>query len=642
VTAANVRTDVSLWTDYDTFLFKQGRHFRLYEKLGAHYLPDRRGTYFAVWAPNAERVSVIGDFNGWDPRGHALGARWDGTGVWEGFVESVQPGTRYKYHIQSRVGGYVTDRADPVGFFAEEPPATASVVWHQRHSWQDGIWMENRARANALDAPWSVYEVHLGSWRRQNGHWMGYARLGEELSAYCRQMGFTHVEFLPVMEHPFYGSWGYQTTGYFAPTARYGNPDEFATMVDIFHQAGIGVILDWVPSHFPTDDHALAFFDGTHLYEHADPRKGFHPDWKSAIFNYGRFEVVSFLISSALFWLDRFHVDGLRVDAVASMLYLDYSRQEGEWLPNEQGGRENLEAIVFLQNLNEQVYAEYPDVQTIAEESTAWPKVSRPTDMGGLGFGFKWNMGWMHDILEYMAKDPVHRKHHHNELTFSFLYGFDENFMLSLSHDEVVYGKRSLVDKMPGDRWQKMANLRLLLGYQAVHPGKQLLFMGGEFAQWAEWNHDQSLDWHLIEESDHEAMQRWLADVNRLYRSEPALWKRDFTPDGFEWVVGDDADQSVLLFLRKAGQEDEPILVAANFTPVVRYGYLVGVDRPGRWRELLNSDAEIYGGSGVGNQGSVVTEDREAQGKPYSLALTLPPLAILLLKPDSRSREAGR
>ena len=639
MSADKVTHEVSLWTDYDSFLFKQGRHFKLYEKLGAHYLPDRDGTYFAVWAPNAERVSVMGDFNGWNPESHALGPRWDGTGIWEGFVEAVRPGTRYKYHIRSRVGGYVTDRADPVGFFCEEPPATASVVWRHGHDWRDRRWMERRKDVNALDAPWSVYEVHLGSWRREDGHWMGYRRLGEELARHCKEMGFTHVEFLPVMEHPFYGSWGYQTTGYFAPTARYGTPDDFAALVDRLHQEGIGVILDWVPSHFPSDGHALAFFDGTHLYEHEDPRKGFHPDWKSAIFNYSRFEVVSCLVSSALFWLDRFHADGLRVDAVASMLYLDYSRKEGEWIPNEHGGRENLEAIAFLQTLNTQVYAEFPDVQTIAEESTAWPKVSRPVSVGGLGFGFKWNMGWMHDVLEYMSKDPVHRKHHHNELTFSFLYAFDENFMLSLSHDEVVYGKRSLADKMPGDRWQKLANLRLLLGYQAVHPGKQLLFMGGEFGQWSEWNHEQSLDWHLLEEADHRGVSLWLADVNRLYRSRPALWRHDFGPEGFEWLVGDDADQSVIVFLRKGDKSDPPILVAANFTPVVRYGYRVGVDRGGRWRELLNSDSESYGGSGVGNQGGVTAEEIAAHGRPYSLSLTLPPLAVVVFEPETGSGE---
>ncbi len=639
MTAKPVSHDVSLWTDYDSYLFKQGRHFALYEKLGAHHLPEQGGTYFAVWAPNAESVSVMGDFNGWDTGSHLLGLRWDGTGIWEGFVPDLGPRTIYKYHIRSRVDGYESDRADPVGFYHEEPPATASVVWHHAHGWQDEDWMSRRARANALEAPWSVYEVHLGSWRRKDGAWMGYRQLGEELASYCGKLGFTHVELLPVMEHPFYGSWGYQTTGYFAPSARYGSPDDFAAMVDLLHREGIGVILDWVPSHFPTDGHALAFFDGTHLYEHRDPRKGFHPDWKSAIFNYGRVEVLSFLVSSALFWFERFHADALRVDAVASMLYLDYSRKEGEWVPNEKGGRENLEAISFLQTLNTEIYSRFPDVQTIAEESTAWPKVSRPVSMGGLGFGMKWNMGWMHDVLEYMSKDPVHRKHHHNELTFSLLYAFDENFMLSLSHDEVVYGKKSLPDKMPGDRWQKMANLRLLLGYQMTHPGKQLLFMGGEFAQWAEWNHEAGLDWHLLEEADHRRVQDWVADLNRLYRSVPALWEEDFSHDGFEWVVGDDADQSVIVFLRWDRAHEHPVLVAANFTPVVRHGYRVGVDRPGRWAEVLNSDAEHYGGSGVGNLGAVTAEAVGAHGKPYSLVLTVPPLALVVFEPDSGTGE---
>ncbi len=640
-TAEPVVYGVSRLTDLDVYLFREGNHFRLYEKLGAHPMEvdGTPGTLFAVWAPNAERVSVIGDFNGWDPEAHPLAPRWDGSGIWEGFVPGVGHGSLYKYHIVSRFGGDSVDKGDPLAFFWETPPGTASIVWDLRYEWQDAAWLRTRRRANALDAPMAIYEVHLGSWRRvpEEGHrFLTYREMAEALPRYVREMGFTHVEFLPVMEHPFYGSWGYQTVGYFAPTSRYGTPQDFMFLVDTLHQHGIGVVLDWVPSHFPGDAHGLAFFDGTHLYEHADPRKGFHPHWNSYIFNYGRHEVRSFLISSALFWLDVYHADGLRVDAVASMLYLDYGRPEGTWVPNEYGGKENLEAIAFLRRLNEEVYRSFPDVQTVAEESTAWPMVSRPTYVGGLGFGLKWNMGWMHDTLEYFSKDPVYRKYHHHRLTFSIWYAFSENFVLPLSHDEVVHGKGSLLGKLPGDDGQKFANLRALLGYMYGHPGKKLLFMGGEFGQWREWNHDESLDWHLLAYAPHRGLQQWVRDLNGLYRREPALHEGDCDPAGFEWVDFHDGEQSVLSFLRKAPASDDVVLVVCNFTPVPRFDYRVGVPRPGFWRELLNSDAREYGGWGYGNLGGVEADPVPFHGRPYSLALTLPPLSVLFLKPGGR------
>lgn len=638
-TAAPVVYGISRLTDYDVHLFREGHHFRLYEKLGAHPMEvdGLRGTLFAVWAPNAERVSVVGDFNGWDPEAHPLAPRWDGSGIWEGFVPDVGHGSLYKYHIVSRFGGYAVDKGDPFAFFWETPPGTASIVWDLRYEWRDEAWLRTRHRANALDAPIAIYEVHLGSWRRvpEEGHrFLTYREMAEVLPAYVKEMGFTHVEFLPVMEHPFYGSWGYQTVGYLAPTSRYGVPQDFMFLIDTLHQHGIGVILDWVPSHFPGDAHGLVFFDGTHLYEHADPRKGFHPHWNSYIFNYGRYEVRSFLISSALFWLDVYHADGLRVDAVASMLYLDYGRQEGAWIPNEYGGKENLEAIAFLRRLNEEVYRSFPDVQTIAEESTAWPMVSRPTYVGGLGFGLKWNMGWMHDTLAYFSKDPIYRKYHHDQLTFSIWYAFSENFVLPLSHDEVVHGKGSLLGKMPGDDWQKFANLRALLGYMYGHPGKKLLFMGDEFGQWREWNHDESLDWHLLAYAPHRGLQQWVRDLNELYRREPALHEGDCDPAGFEWVDFHDWEQSVISFLRKAQSSDDVVLVVCNFTPVPRSDYRVGVPRPGFWRELLNSDAREYGGSGHGNLGGVTADPVSFHGRPYSLSLTLPPLSVLFLKPS--------
>lgn len=628
--------DVTLLTEDDLFIFNEGNHFRLYEKLGAHVLTAAgvAGTYFAVWAPDAEQVFVIGDFNQWDKSSHPLRPRGQ-SGIWEGFIPGLGPGTLYKYHVVSRFAGYRADKSDPFAFYYEGPPRTASIVWDLKYHWQDRDWMAARGRHNALDAPMAIYEMHLGSWRRvaeEGNRYLTYRELAPQLAEYLQQMGYTHVEFLPVMEHPFYGSWGYQVIGYFAPTSRYGTPEDFMYLVDYLHQHGIGVILDWVPSHFPTDEHGPGFFDGTHLYEHADPRKGFHPDWDSFIFNYGRNEVRGFLISNALFWLDRYHADGLRVDAVASMLYLDYGRREGEWIPNQYGGRENLEAIYFLRRCNEEVYKNYPEVQTIAEESTDWPMVSRPNYVGGLGFGLKWDMGWMHDTLDYMSKDPVHRKYHHNTITFRMLYAFHENFILPLSHDEVVYGKGSLLRQMPGDDWQKFANLRLLYGYMYAQPGKKLLFMGGEFGQWDEWYHETSLDWNLLAYPPHAALQKWVADLNWRYRHEPALYELDFDPAGFEWIDCSDMLNSIISFIRKGRAADDIVLVVCNFTPVPRYNYRVGVPRGGFWQEILNSDAREYGGSGHGNLGGVEATPVPWHGRFHSLNLTLPPLAALFFK----------
>jgi 1,4-alpha-glucan branching enzyme len=624
----------TLLTAHDLYLFNEGTHYRLYDKLGVHPLTVNgvAGTYFAVWAPAAERVSVLGDFNGWRAGVHPLKAR-DSSGIWEGFLAGVGPGACYKYHIVSRYHGYRVEKADPFAFRSEVPPRTGSIVWNLDYTWSDHEWMSSRRQHNALTAPISIYEVHLGSWLREGDRPLTYREVAPRLAEYVQQLGFTHVEFLPLTEHPFYGSWGYQTTGYFAPTARYGTPQDLMFLVDYLHERGIGVILDWVPSHFPSDEHGLAYFDGTHLYEHANPQQGYHPDWKSSIFNYGRREVASFLLSSAIFWLDRYHADGLRVDAVASMLYLDYSRKAGEWVPNVFGGRENLEAIVFLRRLNEEVYRNYPDVQTIAEESTAWPMVSRPVYLGGLGFGLKWDMGWMHDTLRYFAHEPIHRSYHHNELLFHRLYAGSENFVLPLSHDEVVHGKGSLVSKMPGDDWQKFANLRLLLGYMIAETGKKLLFMGGELGQWTEWNHEAGIDWSLEQHPNHAGVQRWLADLNRLYRDEPALHEYDCDPRGFEWIDCNDAEGSVIAFLRKGRDGTDPILVVCNLTPVVRHAYRVGVPNGGFWQELLNSDATVYWGSGQGNLGGVEAEAIERHGRPFSLGLTLPPLAALFFKP---------
>jgi len=631
----NVSYDVSQLTDNDLYLFNEGSHHRLYEKLGAHVMTvdGQEGTYFAVWAPNARQVSVMGEFNGWRKTDYQLRSRGQ-SGIWEGFVPGIGAGTLYKYYIVSRQRGYRVEKADPLAFFSEVPPKTASVVWNLDYTWGDRQWMETRRNRNALDAPISIYELHLGSWQRipeEGNRYLTYREIAPRLADYIEDTGFTHVELLPVMEHPFYGSWGYQTTGYFAPTSRYGTPQDFMYLIDYLHQHGIGVIFDWVPSHFPNDEHGLGFFDGTHLYEHEDPKQGFHPEWKSLIYNYGRSEVKSFLLSSALFWLDKYHADGLRVDAVASMLYLDYGRQAGEWIPNRFGGRENLEAIDFIKHLNEVVYQENPEVQTIAEESTAWPMVSRPLYLGGLGFGLKWDMGWMHDTLDYMAKDAVYRKHHHNNLTFRLMYSFYENFVLPLSHDEVVYGKRSLLNKMPGDDWQKFANMRLLLGYMYAQPGKKLLFMGGEFGQWQEWSHDASLDWHLLQYPLHSGLKKWVADLNRLYRTYPSLYQVDFDWAGFEWIDCNDIEQSTLSLVRKGRTPGDAMLVVFNFTPVPRLNYRVGVPQPGFWRELLNSDAKEYGGSSYGNFGGVEAAPVKLHGRSHSLTITLPPLAALFL-----------
>jgi 1,4-alpha-glucan branching enzyme len=627
---------VSRFTDEDIYYFRQGTHCRLYEKLGAHVMQAEglSGTYFAVWAPDAERVSVIGEFNGWRPGAHELAPRWDSSGIWEGFIPNVGHGTLYKYHVSSRYNGYSVEKSDPFAYLTELPPKTASVVWDMTYRWSDDRWMERRGRANSLSSPISVYEVHPGSWRRvpeDGNRSLSYREMAPVLAEYVNEMGFTHVEFMPVMEHPFYASWGYQVTGYYAPTCRYGTPQDFMYLVDYLHEHGIGVFLDWVPSHFPSDLHGLVFFDGTDLFEHVDDRKGFHPDWKSHIFNYGRHEVRSFLISSALFWLDRYHADGLRVDAVASMLYLDYSRGEGEWEPNQFGGRENLEAISFLKQLNQTVYEQHPDVQMIAEESTAWPQVSRPVSAGGLGFGMKWNMGWMHDMLTFFGKEPVHRKYHHDDLTFCLLYAFTENFMLSLSHDEVVHGKGALINKMPGDLWQQFANLRLLYGYMYAQPGKKLLFMGGEFGQRSEWNHDTSLDWHVLQYTEHRGVQEWVRDLNSLYRREPALHEQDFSCGGFTWIDFADRDSGIVSFVRR-GNDGREIVVVCNFTPVPRWRYRVGFPSAGRWQEVLNSDADRYGGSNQGNAGGIEVGYTWWQHQPGSAEITVPPLGILFFR----------
>ncbi len=619
-------------TDQDIYLFREGTNGRLAGKLGCVPKPDGSGAHFAVWAPNAAAVSVIGDWNSWSPTANPLGARADGSGIWEGDVPRAEQGHAYKYRIRSQISEAVFDKADPLATYAELPPATASRVWSLDYGWNDADWMQTRAARNGLGAPMAIYELHPGSWRRKNGRFLTYRELAHELAAYVRELGFTHVELMPITEHPFYGSWGYQTTGYFAPTARYGTPQDLMYFVDHLHGQGIGVILDWVPAHFPTDAHGLGFFDGTHLYEHADPRQGFHPEWNSAVFNYGRNEVRSFLLSSALFWLDRYHLDGLRVDGVASMLYLDYARAPGAWVPNRFGGRENLEAIEFLKLLNRSAYRDHPDIVMIAEESTAWPMVSRPTEMGGLGFGMKWNMGWMHDTLDYFKRDPIYRKYYQGQLTFSLIYAFNENFVLPLSHDEVVYGKGSLLGKMPGDDWQQFANLRLLFGYQWTHPGKKLLFMGGEFGQRREWAHDGELEWWVADLPEHAGVRRFVSDLNRVYRNEPALHERDFSADGFEWVDAGNAEQSVLSFLRKSASGGAELLVVCNFTPVPRTNSLHGVPRRGLWREILNSDAREYGGAGWGNLGGVESAPVSSQGRFESVSLTLPPLGIIVLR----------
>ena len=633
--ATNQVKQHSLFTEFDIGLFKSGKHFRLYEKFGSHLVEVNKvkGTYFAVWAPNAGQVQVIGDFNHWQGAEHQLSERWDGSGIWEGLIPGLGAGTVYKYKLFSS-NGQILEKGDPFAKLWEVPPKTASVVWSLDHAWKDKKWLKKREQVNALNQPFAVYEVHLGSWKRKQPdyHSLSYEELAEELVSYVKKMGFTHVEFMPVMEHPFFGSWGYQVTGYFAPSSRYGTPQELMHLIDQLHQNDIGVILDWVPSHFPGDAHGLINFDGTSLYEHSDPKQGYHPDWSSYIFNYGRSEVRSFLISNAIFWLDHYHADGLRVDAVASMLYLDYSRDQGEWIPNIHGGRENLEAVSLLKEMNEEVYRSFSGVQTIAEESTAWPNVSQPTYNGGLGFGMKWMMGWMHDTLEYFKKDPIYRQHHHNDITFSLAYVFSENFMLPLSHDEVVYGKGALIDRMPGDEWQRFANMRLLYGYMYAHPGTKLIFMGGEFGQTSEWDHDHSLDWELLQYAPHQGLQKLVTDLNWFYRQHPALYDYSFEPQGFEWIDLHNSGQSVIIFLRKGHDPHDNLLVVCNFTPSVYEHFKVGIHGAGFWKEVFNSDGKEYGGSGATNSVRLQAIDHPSHGKPQSIEIMVPPLSICIFK----------
>ncbi|HXX56725.1 MAG TPA: 1,4-alpha-glucan branching protein GlgB [Thermodesulfovibrionales bacterium] len=630
----------TLLTDFDLHLIGEGSHYRQYEKLGARLteMDGARGVHFAVWAPNAKRVSVIGDFNGWNAAAHPMMNLGD-SGIWALFVPGLGEGEIYKYEIRSKIRKYTTQKSDPFGFYFEKRPKSASIVYDiDGYLWGDDSWIRKRVETDWLSSPISIYEVHLGSWMRvpeEDERWLTYRELAERLIPYAQEMGYTHIELLPINEHPLDASWGYQTIGYFAPTSRFGEPKDFMYFVDRCHAAGIGVILDWVPAHFPTDGHGLGFFDGTCLYEHEDPRKGFHPDWGTKIFNYGRSEVRGYLLSSALFWLEKYHIDGLRVDAVASMLYLDYSRKEGEWIPNRYGGRENLEAIDFIKKFNIVAHEQHPGILTFAEESTAWPQVSKPTYLGGLGFSMKWNMGWMNDTLEYFSKDPVHRKYHHGNLTFSLLYAFSENFVLPLSHDEVVHGKRSLLDKMPGDMWQKFANLRLLLGFMFGHPGKKLLFMGGDFGQWDEWNFDRSLDWHLLDTEPHQGLQRFVKDLNRLYLSEPSFHEVDFESTGFEWIDFHDVEGSAISFLRRAKNQSDHTVFTCNLTPVPRYKYRIGVPQEGFYQEILNSDSDFYWGSNMGNAGGILAEPIPFQLRPYSLNITLPPLAVTVFKPTS-------
>jgi 1,4-alpha-glucan branching enzyme len=623
--------------DMDRHLLGEGTHWRSFDVLGAHpmEIDQVAGTRFAVWAPNARRVSVIGDFNHWDGRRHPMRLH-PGIGVWEIFVPGVKTGDAYKYEIKAKSGALLAEKSDPCGFWAEVPPKSASRVWkHGDYVWRDQEWMEKRKSMNALEKPVSIYEVHLGSWKRvpeEGNRPLTYREMAHHLSEYASHMNFTHVEFLPVHEHPFDGSWGYQPIGLFAPTSRYGTPDDFAYLVDHLHQRGIGVIIDWVAGHFPSDAHGMAWFDGSHLYEHEDPRQGIHKDWNTLIYNYGRNEVANFLLSNALFWMEKFHVDGLRVDAVASMLYLDYSREPGEWIPNIHGGNENLEAISFLRKMNELVYGQHGGVMTIAEESTAWPMVSRPTWLGGLGFGLKWNMGWMHDTLRYIGKEPVHRRYHHDDLTFGLLYAWHENFVLPLSHDEVVHGKGSIMGRMQGDRWQRFANLRAYYGFMFGQPGKKLLFMGSEFGQENEWSYQSSIDWHLLSDSMHEGVRRCVADLNRLYRDVPALYEQDCDPAGFAWVDCNDRDNSVISWLRRSRNDGDLVLLVSNFTPVPRQGYRVGVPRPGYWEEIFNSDSGHYGGSDMGNDGGRHAEEWQWHGQSFSLNLTIPPLSTVALR----------
>jgi 1,4-alpha-glucan branching enzyme len=626
----------SLFSDFDISLFQAGKHFKLYEKFGAHIMTKDgiAGTYFAVWAPNAKEVSVIGDFNYWNDQEHQLNVRWDSSGIWEGFIPYAGKGNTYKYKIKSSNNDLVTEKADPYARRCEHPPKTASIIWEDNYSWKDKKWMKERKKHTALNAPYSVYEVHLGSWKRNvaEDRFLSYIELADELVAYVKEMNFTHVEFMPIMEFPYDPSWGYQLTGYFAPTSRFGYPDEFKFLVDTFHDNGIGVLLDWVPSHFPSDAHGLGNFDGSSLYEHPDPRKGYHQDWKSLIFNYGRNEVKSFLISNAIFWLEQYHADGLRVDAVASMLFLDYSRKDGEWEPNEFGGRENLEAVSFIKEMNEAVYKNFPDVQTIAEESTSFPQVSSPVFSGGLGFGMKWMMGWMHDSLDYFAKDTVYRKHHQNDLTFSLNYAFTENFMLPLSHDEVVYGKKAIVEKMPGDEWQKFANLRLLYSFMYTHPGTKLLFQGCEFGQTSEWNFQTSIDWHLLEYGVHKGAQNLVKDLNKIYKKEPALHEKQFSPEGFEWIDHGDHENSVITYLRKGEKEEDNVVVILNLTPTPREQYRIGLPKKGTLKEIFNSDALKYNGTGSFKNTKLTSNKKTWNNRAHSIVLNLPPLGMLAFK----------
>jgi len=630
----------SRFTDFDIDLFKSGKHFKLYEKLGSHVLEHKGvlGTYFAVWAPNAQYVAVIGNFNGWNRGSHSLNYRWDASGIWEGWIPNVGNGETYKYYIKSSTGEDL-EKSDPFALRWELPPHTASIVADTYYEWDDKQWMAERYKYTALDKPYSVYEMHVGSWARSPespDEFLSYRQLAEKLVPYVKEMGFTHVEFMPIMEHPYYPSWGYQITGFFAASSRYGTPQDLMYLIEEFHKAGIGVILDWVPSHFPGDAHGLYNFDGTHLYEHADVRKGFHPDWKSYIFNYGRNEVRAFLISNALFWLERYHIDGLRVDAVASMLYLDYSRKHGEWEPNVFGGNENLEAISFLKEFNETVYSNFPDVQTIAEESTSFSGVSRPVYTGGLGFGMKWMMGWMHDTLDYFEHDPIHRKYHQNQLTFSMVYAFTENFMLPFSHDEVVYGKGSMLAKMPGDDWQKFANLRLLYSFMYTHPGTKLLFMGGEFGQNGEWSFERSLDWHLLEHTSHQGIKETVKAINHLYKSEPALYEKAFDWTGFEWIDASNMADSVIVYVRKGVDSANDLIVVLNMTPVPHENYRIGVPAAGEWQEIFNSDQHQYWGSGMINYDPIKTEEKAWHGKHNSMSITTPPLGAAIFKRISK------
>ncbi|MFK7757107.1 MAG: 1,4-alpha-glucan branching protein GlgB [Flavobacteriales bacterium] len=626
----------SLFTEFDIDLFKSGKHFKLYEKFGAHPLTieGKEGVYFSVWAPSAKSVSVIGDFNFWNGEEHPLNVRWDSSGIWEGFIPVAEKGQRYKFQITSEHSGEVLEKIDPYGLYFEKPPKTASIIWDiNDHQWRDSDWMSYRKDKNGLDKPYSVYEVHLGSWRRnENGEFLTYNELADQLVNYVKDMNYTHVEFMPVMEFPYDPSWGYQITGYFSPTSRFGSPQEFMNLVDTLHKHDIGVILDWVPSHFPEDKHGLGMFDGTHLYEHPDRKRGFHPDWKSLIFNYGRNEVQSFLISNAFFWLDKYHIDGLRVDAVASMIYLDYSREDGEWDPNEFGGNENLEATAFLRTFNQAVYENFEGIQTIAEESTAFPMVTKPVNIAGLGFGMKWMMGWMFDALQYFSKDPIYRKHHQNEITFSLSYGFTENFMLPLSHDEVVHGKKSLLSKQPGDEWQRFAGLRAMYGFMYTHPGAKLLFMGGEFGQYKEWNFEQSLDWNLLEYLPHSGLQNFMKDLNKLYTTVPSFYEKAFAQEGFEWISFQDSEKSVLSFIRKGHDEENDAIVICNFTPSKHENYKIGVPRKGTLKELLNSDAEKYGGSGALNEIKIKTTKDSWDNQEYSIEITVAPLAVMVFQ----------